>query len=90
MTITRSSDLSFIMLAVTVAGNSALAADADNGERLARRWCSSCMSTVQDIAAYARWSDQVIRGDVFKYKSRLNLTGLFFVIGSAAQKTRAH
>jgi hypothetical protein len=48
------------------------------------------MSTVQDIAAYARWSDQVIRGDVFKYKSRLNLTGLFFVIGSAAQKTRAH
>jgi mono/diheme cytochrome c family protein len=42
MTITRSLDLSRIILAVTMAGNSAFAADADNGERLARRWCSSC------------------------------------------------
>ena len=33
---------SAVILAVTLAIAPALAADPDNGERLARRWCSSC------------------------------------------------
>jgi hypothetical protein len=39
----------------------------------------------------ARWSDQVIRGDVFKYSLvSIELARLFFVIGLAAPKARAH
>jgi len=32
----------YLIIAATVAITPAFAADADNGERLARRWCTSC------------------------------------------------
>ena len=46
---------------------------------------------VQDIAAYARWSDQIVRGRRIKYSlASIELTCLFFMIGSVARKIRAH
>ena len=36
------------LLAATLAGTAALAADADNGERLAQRWCATCHIVAAD------------------------------------------
>ena len=38
----------FLVAAAAFAGPAALAADADNGERLARRWCAACHVVATD------------------------------------------
>jgi mono/diheme cytochrome c family protein len=37
-----------VALAVTLAASGALAADADNGKRLAERWCAACHVVTSD------------------------------------------